>query len=1019
MRSENKLVNKISQPMASNRPLPFWSWNDELEPTEVQRQISQMHEQGLGGFFMHARSGLRTEYLSEEWYKCIEAGIEKAQELNMEAWIYDEEGWPSGFAGGRVPAISEAFHAKYMQMHRVKSVEDIQELLAAHGKNIIGIYKYKASENVFSRVDSDDLSLESEEELCLVIKKNNPYYVDTLNKEAIEAFTQTTHDEYYKRFGDKFGKTVKGFFTDEPRLSCDRFGDLAWSDSLPPAFLKKYGYDIIDFLPALFLDTENYAKHRYDFWVTVNDLFVHSYMETLYNWCEEHKVKLTGHLMMEESIFSQMTSTAGVMPFYEYMHIPGIDWLRRPIASPVIAKQVGSVAAQLGNKTVLSESFALCGWDVSLEELKWIAEWQYVNGVNRICQHLEGYTIRGVRKRDYPPSLFLQQTWWEEYKVFNDYLGRLNIILSEGEQMADALLLHPMRSGYIAYDGTRTSKIRRLDDQLTQVCTRLSEKHISYHLGDETILAKHGKVEGKKLRVGKVAYKTVILPLMYSIDRETLKLLESFIKNGGRVYSMGRELEFTNGASEKLEALKQKLIYIELDTIREAMLTNGTVHISIENSNEQISDIHYQIRQSKEGLLLYMMNLSKEKTYPAQITLYDQEVNLVELDMNSGLHTSIHTQVQDGCTQFKEVFYPMQSKVILCQAQNTRQNVIEFQSEWTLTQIDNNALTLDMCRYRIDGGQIEGPISVIALQKKLMDLQGPCQIDMFFEVDIRTQIQAIQSIELVVEDIIKYDISINEMAIQVQDQGYWKDTSFRKMQINPYLCQGKNTIQLSTQFKQPQKVYDVLYGEGVYETEKNKITYDVELENIYLVGDFGVFSEDDFIEGQRHVLTTSGPFYIGQLPSTMNVFKLTQEGLLFFAGTMTLEQDLEIEKEESCQYMLDLSGQRAPMIHVYMNGQLVKKSYWAPYQINVTDYIHEGKNKLELKLYASNRNLFGPHHHIHGECYNVGPESFTGRWSWVERKSEADATEIFDRDKNYWTDQYNFVSFGISKERSQ
>ena len=86
------------------------------------------------------------------------------------------------------------------------------------------------------------------------------------------------------------------------------------------------------------------------------------------------------------------------MPFYEYMHIPGIDWLGRSISSPLVPKQVGSVASQLGKKFVLSETFALSGWNVSFEELKWIAEWQYVNGVNLMCQHLEGYTLRGLRK---------------------------------------------------------------------------------------------------------------------------------------------------------------------------------------------------------------------------------------------------------------------------------------------------------------------------------------------------------------------------------------------------------------------------------------------------------------------------------------------------------------------------------------------------------------------------------------------------------------------------------------------
>ena len=82
------------------KPLPFWSWNDELDPKELVDQIEWMHENGIGGFFMHARTGLKTPYLKEKWFECVEACLKKAKELNMEAYAYDENGWPSGFAGG-------------------------------------------------------------------------------------------------------------------------------------------------------------------------------------------------------------------------------------------------------------------------------------------------------------------------------------------------------------------------------------------------------------------------------------------------------------------------------------------------------------------------------------------------------------------------------------------------------------------------------------------------------------------------------------------------------------------------------------------------------------------------------------------------------------------------------------------------------------------------------------------------------------------------------------------------------
>lgn len=83
--------------MKDYNPLPFWSWNDKLEKEKLIDQIHWMNENCMGGFFMHARSGLMTEYLSEDWMQCIEACADEAEKLGMKAWIYDENGWPSGF----------------------------------------------------------------------------------------------------------------------------------------------------------------------------------------------------------------------------------------------------------------------------------------------------------------------------------------------------------------------------------------------------------------------------------------------------------------------------------------------------------------------------------------------------------------------------------------------------------------------------------------------------------------------------------------------------------------------------------------------------------------------------------------------------------------------------------------------------------------------------------------------------------------------------------------------------------
>lgn len=1010
------MLKEFKNPSNQYRPIPFWSWNDKLEKEELRFQIQEMKEARVGGYFMHARSGLKTPYLSEEWFDCIKTGIEAAKETGLHAWSYDEEGWPSGFAGGIVPEMSPDYHAKFISLDKVKSMDEVEK------EAMLACYLLNEDTMAYEMLDMDKAYVCKEKEVILAVRRHtNPYYIDTLNKRAVDAFLQVTHQEYYNRFGEDFGTYMHGFFTDEPRLTCDNFGDLAWSDDLPEEFLKAYGYDVKEAFPGLYLPVKNYEKYRYDFWQLVSHMFVQNYMKNIYDWCEAHNCKATGHIMMEESIFSQMTSTAGVMPFYEYLHTPGIDWLRRPISSPVIAKQVGSAACQLGKKQVITESFALSGWDVSFEELKWIAEWQFVNGVNQICQHLQGYTIRGVRKRDYPPSLFIQQTWWKEYGQFNDYLGRLCAVLCAGNQVADVLLLHPMRSGYVTYDGSRTEEIRKVDDEFTKISETLSGEHISYHYGDETLIKKYGDVKGEEFIVGQIGYKTVILPHMHAMDGKTLSLLIAFAANGGTILSVGRFPTYTNGNLEDLQELEKVCRKVSYEEIRPVMEQSGLLALSVTEGGREVGSISYLQRDSEEGSLFFLVNHNQKESYDTTVEILGRQVQVVRLVAETGEVEELSYRAGDN-TSLSLHFEPMQSYLLLCKdletagekevAVSERQEVF-LSDKWDIDSMALNSMTLDMCRYRVDGGDWQGPVSSIKVQQALLDLQRPCQVELEFGFTVEADLSKNKEFYVVIEDAALYDIEVNGTHFAYENLGWWKDKSFHKVDIKKAVQVGENRIVLKTEFKQPQKVYDVLYGENVYETEINKITYDMEIENIYLLGDFGVVSKGAFRPVERKGMFTDGPFVIVDAPEKFTGNLFTTQGLLYFAGDMRISQKLVLQKETGKRVILKMDRQRAPLIKVFVNGKLVHHSFWAPYEADITEAAVDGENTITYQVFASNRNLLGPHHHIDGECYNVGPESFTGKWSWVERKSEADATEIFDMNKSFWTDEYCFVEFGL------
>lgn len=1037
---------KLNDPPKQYRGVPFWSWNDRLDPEFLKWQIREMDRAGLGGYFMHARGGLRTKYMGEGWMQCIDSCIEEGNKLGMSSWCYDEEGWPSGFAGGKVPALGIEYHVKWLEPERITNgivqVED----------SVLGAYSLDASgalcrlslkeaadsivkgvlnqEPVCKRALSERAVCElADREILVIRQKSSPYYFDILNKDAVKAFINFTHEEYLQRFKEHFGKGMPGFFTDEPQYS---IAGIPWSHVIPEAFHLKHGYDILDVLPALFVECKGYQQIRYDYWSVVSELYVQSFGKQIYEWCEEHHCNLTGHVMMEDTLHSQMVSTAGAMPFYEYMQIPGIDWLGRHISNPVIPRQVSSVANQLGKPFILSEMFALCGWDVSFEELKWIAEWQYVNGVNLMCQHLEGYTLEGSRKRDYPPSMFYHQSWWDEYKGFNDYFARLGMLLSDGSNVCDVLLLHPMKSGWIAYNHSNTPGLQKLDKDFARATETLAGLHIDHHYGDETIIGKYGKVYANKFAVGLYEYSVVVIPSMLTIDKYTLQLLNEFSNNGGIIISIGDFPNLVDGReSDALAAFKSKVVCIGEDSYKLYSLLKdaGAALLSISDSGGEIASIQSRVIGFNGSRAYFMVNQSQKETYKATVkTKANSSVGM--LNIETGKVEKTNCKPVDGIITMELEFLPMQSYVVVTgeAAEIGTSPADEFDTSpvdenpsdveiiipekaWDIETEELNSLTLDYCEYRINHGEWHSTVPVIKLMNILLQLRSNCDVAMKFSFDVEMELDKNREFILAVEAADELRITVNGKIIKYSDIGWWKDSAFKKIDIKPYVKKGSNEVILERRFYQNQKVYDVLFGENVLETEKNKLTYDTELESIYVIGDFGVVSKSGYTEEERKALFTEGPFIIVDQPRKTTNGQLTQQGFCFFAGSLKLSQNLHFpgnstKSEKSAKsgkrILLDIGKPDAPVSKLFINDQPVKAFMWAPYKADITEFVREGDNKLTLQLFAGNRNLLGPHHHKDGELYFVAPYNFYDNNEYTS-----------DTEKGTWSDRYCFVRFGV------
>lgn len=331
-------------------PVPFWSINSKLERDEIERQIFEMKNFGLGGFIFHARAGLETPYLSDEWFDMVKVALEKAKELGLKVWLYDEYGWPSGFVGGK---------------------------LLKDEKNRAGFLRYEVKPDfddsafaVFVRRGDDfvrtEAAVSGEKEYHTINKLLSDAYCDILNPHVTDLFISETHEKYYARFKSSFGKELAGFFTDEPQYY--RY-ETPISSVCEEEYRKAYGENLKDGLIRLFVQNEKGYPFRVKYYNLLNKLYCENYYKRLYNWCDCHGILLTGHSVEETFFFTQMWGGADCATSYLYEHIPAIDNLARDGTAEISAKSIGSVAAQTGKKLVLTETFGCSGYGVTPKEL--------------------------------------------------------------------------------------------------------------------------------------------------------------------------------------------------------------------------------------------------------------------------------------------------------------------------------------------------------------------------------------------------------------------------------------------------------------------------------------------------------------------------------------------------------------------------------------------------------------------------------------------------------------------------
>ncbi len=902
------------------RPAPFWSWNDKLDKTELLSQIEKMKRAGYGGFFMHSRVGLITGYLSDEWMELVKACAENSGDLD--AYLYDEDMWPSGYASGAVPAKGDEFREKSLVLVRKGELLPTDEIFAEH-------------------VDGGEIFYVA----MRVCKSGNmrfggECYLDALNPDAVKEFLHSTHEKYKQTVGYMFGKQIKGVFTDEPCYGIHWFYTnprVTYSPSLRQRILDERGYDIKDCCVSLFFDVGDYKRIRYDYFTLAGNQLRDSYTRQYAEWCEKNGLFLTGHLMAEETMYEQAQWTGGVMQNYAYMQRPGIDKLQRINNQLTTLKQLTSVTEQLGKSTALSECFAGIGQDSGFAKRKQIVDWQAINGITFVNPHLSHYSMRGERKRDYPPNIFYQQPYFEYESLFSDYVARISHLASYGKRNVKILIIQPLGNvfaGYNPNDKDNQAKLKIYDQMFSDLSFGLQSKLIDFHYGDEQILSDNGCVQDGKIVVGEYAYDMVILCNSESLRKETLNLLEKF---KGSILAIGQQPTLREYREEV--SIRVDKIFDDVNSLVNSLtnLSFATAPIGVIGCN----------RVGKDGDIFIFTNTSENDANMDLSAFYGGFV----LELSSGKAYNL--------TRKDAIIHPNGSLAVFMGNADVLEEwgVETFKlppissdgvtfTDYTVRQIDlpeckvldENALVVDRADFYSDGIALYGvPLHQIwhYVFYKLKEGQ-PYEMRYTFKVDSIPD----GPIQIVAENAENLqEITLNGKLVvpmrrhgepQRADKKAYKDLSFTRCNTDA-LKVGENTVVIKG--KKYNNVTDVCNHRPV----KEKEYYPTEAEPIYVVGDFAV----NYVNGEYSIAKREKTFG-----------NIAERGYPFYSGLIECEIDANLNGE---MILLDCDC-------AYACVETDGKKYIAgnrPFVFDLRD--NDGKRRLKITLANTLYPLLGPH----------------------------------------------------------
>ncbi len=1034
-------------PPAQYRTAPLWVWNDAMTREQIREQLRQLKEHGFGGAFVHPRPGLITEYLSEEWFTLWSDALQAAQESGLLLYIYDENSYPSGFAGGHVPSelpdcLAQSVVCWEMTAEQVAADPPPGSSPLRSAGPFIRVFACaddgapSGELQVTHDITSEPVAAwPAYGKRFLVFAWERPHttpwlggfaFVDALRPEVAKQFLKTTYERYKTHFGAEFGKRIPAVFTDEPAIfaSAGAHTDAAllpYSAWLAAKFAERNGYSLQDHLPCLFRHAAGEKMHvppqkvRYDYYCTLRQLWAENFVQPLSRWCEENGIAFTGHYLEHQWPFASGTmASPAVMSLYEFMHWPAIDMLlthllRERPADPLLLtiREVSSAANQFDRERVLCETYGAGGWDSTFADYKRIGDWLMVHGVNFINQHLTYATIVGARKRDHPQSFDWRQTWWQEYRLLNDYHGRLSYALSQGRTVNRILVLHPTTTAFLLAPGEEKGNLFQGDvpthpDMRTYVhlLQWLSDGQWDFDLGDEFIMQRHARALSGKMAVGSRRYDVVVVPeAMRHMNAATVRLLEDYVKSGGTVLFLGDPAVYVEGLASDavrilsglpgcflvrtLDGLATRLDRLVPRRLRwRAAVGEGVAHLR---------------REWSDGSSVYF--IANSRSEPVSSTLQIAGSHVEKWDAFTGQIEDVAYERRDG-TVVTEMVIPPYGSALLRVTEKSRPSDPAAPArretkraalsalpcgELVILPEEDNVLVLDYCDLRIDGleyrdihtlyaghlvyehrGYPENPWdNAVQFKRRVVDAEPATTGGFTVVYRFAAAPEALPDrLRVHVERGRSYELRVNGQRAKWTQGGEWLDEHMNSADIRPFVVPGDNEIVLSA------PSFNVL----------------LEIEPIYLRGAFAARNV-----GGHWRVEPQAPWRTGFWP---------EQGYPFYAGSVLYKKSVHIP-DGAGKIVVRAPRLQGTVASVLVDGQMI--GLFGSGQedaVDITSLARPGTREVAIRVCGSLKNALGPHHDQNKPRGTAWP----GMWKKAPQRGQPAAS------------QYDLIAYGLLED---